>query len=340
MNKLSTAVKPQLPTKIEDLSKFVLVGREKLVAVRAEIRAIEKIGFAKEVRDQKNEEAQLLAGALLEAEARIGKILKLLPTAQGIRTDIKNTSSHRCEEVKPKQQIIKEMGFKKDQVSRFETLAENSDIIEQVKAEAIENDVLPTRREVLRQVKEKEREQRNQDLKSKATELPKNKFQVIYCDPPWQYSNSGFAMSAENKYPTMPLEEIKKINVKEITAENAVIFMWATNPILKDALNLMEGWGFEYKTNMVWIKTRHTAGFYVFGQHELLLIGVKGSMLPTGDKPKSIITGNNDEHSKKPGSVYETIELMYPKMKYIELFARNIPVDGWVKWGNEVGKYE
>ena len=81
-------------------------------------------------------------------------------------------------------------------------------------------------------------------------------------------------------------------------------------------------------------------GFYVYGKHELLLIGTKGAMVPLGEKPVSVITGENNIHSKKPEAVYEIIEAMYPGMKYIELFSRNTPREGWYKWGNEVGKYD
>ena len=84
-----------LPNTLEDLSKFVLVGREKLTAVRANIRAIDKLQLAEDVRAQKKEEAQMLAEALLDAEVRIGDLLKQIPKAQGKRTDIKATSVHR-----------------------------------------------------------------------------------------------------------------------------------------------------------------------------------------------------------------------------------------------------
>lgn len=84
-----------LPDKIEDLAKFVLVGREKLTSVRAEIRAIDKVQLAQEVREQKKEEAQMLAEALLDAEVKIGDLLKQIPKAQGKRTDIKTTSVQR-----------------------------------------------------------------------------------------------------------------------------------------------------------------------------------------------------------------------------------------------------
>lgn len=160
-----------LPDTIEDLAKFVLVGREKLTAVRANIRAIDKLQLAEDVREQKKEEAQMLAEALLDAEVRIGDLLKTIPTANGKRTDL--TFSHQCEEVgkarcnsqqyeeqkETKQQVIKRLGFNKDQVSRFETLSNHKDIVEQVKAEARENDDIPNRTTILQLVKQKTKEE-------------------------------------------------------------------------------------------------------------------------------------------------------------------------------------
>ena len=167
-------------------------------------------------------------------------------------------------------------------------------------------------------------------------------FDVFYADPPWQYENSGFDMSAENHYPTMPIQDLCNMPISSISADNAVCFMWVTNPLLEDGLRLLRAWGFEYKTNYVWIKKNHTAGFYVFGKHELLLIGVKGSMLPSGKQFKSILNENFDEfddsniiHSKKPHETYEMIELMYPERRFIELFARNRR-SGWEAFGNEI----
>lgn len=164
-------------------------------------------------------------------------------------------------------------------------------------------------------------------------QIPTGTFQVVYADPPWEYRNSGFAMSAAQQYPTMATEDICAMELPK-TSDDAVLFLWTTNPLLEDAFKVINAWGFEYKTNMVWVKDNHTAGFYVFGKHELLLIAVKGSMLPK-DKPKSVITGDNAKHSKKPEHVYETIEQMYPGCAYVELFARN-ERDGWSSWGNQL----
>ena len=177
---------------------------------------------------------------------------------------------------------------------------------------------------------------RNEKLKNNKCELPEGKYNVIYIDPPWEYSNSGFKMSAENQYPTMPVDKIKEIPIQNITSENAIIFCWVTNPLLQEGLEIIKHWGFKYKTNICWVKNNHTAGFYVYGKHELLLIGVKGNqMTPHGEKIKSVVYDENHIHSKKPEIFYKIIEEMFPNFKYIEIFARS-KREGWDSWGNEI----
>jgi N6-adenosine-specific RNA methylase IME4 len=128
-------------------------------------------------------------------------------------------------------------------------------------------------------------------------------------------------------------------SLKSPTADDAVLFLWATNPTLLDALKVMECWGFTYRTNMVWVKDKIGTGFYFRAQHELLLLGIKGKMpAPLEEnRPPSVIHAPVREHSRKPDEVYEIIEKMYPNRKYLELFAR--PEEkrkGWTYWGLEV----
>lgn len=334
-----TTQNTQLPATKDDLAKFVLIGRDRLAAVRAEMRAINRLGLAQEVREQKLGEAQQIAEVVLDAEVKLGELIAEMPTAQGARTDVEHSNN-----AVTKFEALKEIGLDKMQANRLETLAKHPEVVAQAKVEAREDDDIVSRSFVLEKIKAKEKEtkadERRDELQN-PTHLPDGVFQVVYCDPPWQYSNSGFNSSAEQHYPTMNMDELKAMPVKGMRAENAVMFMWATNPLLKEAIELMEAWGFEYKTNIAWVKDRQiNLGFYVYGKHELLLIGTNGSMLPIGEKPSSVMTGTNRIHSKKPESTYELIEGMYPQLKYIELFARNTPRKGWVKWGNEVGKYE
>lgn len=165
---------------------------------------------------------------------------------------------------------------------------------------------------------------------------PEGKYRVIYADPPWRYSNSGFAMSAENQYPTMETEEICKLPVEELALDNSVLFLWTTAPMLEDAFKVIKAWGFTYKSNFAWVKNKHTGGFYCYGQHELLLIATKGSMLPKKEGMRaSVVFAERREHSKKPEEFYDIIESMY-NGPYIELFARN-KRNGWEGWGAEYG---
>lgn len=165
MNNITTYAQ-QLPDTLEDLSKFVLVGREKLNSVRAEIRAIDKVHLAEEVRNQKRDEARMLSEALLDAEVQLGDLLKQIPRVNSNQHIKKVQTDTAVRLQKPKSTVIKELGFSEKQAQRFETLADNKDLVEQVKQEAIENDDIPTRSRVIdlaqqRKRKEVEEQEKN-----------------------------------------------------------------------------------------------------------------------------------------------------------------------------------
>jgi hypothetical protein len=154
----------QIPTTPEDLSAFVLVGREKLVSVRAEIRAIEKLDLAQEVRNQKREEAFMLSDALLDAEVRLGELLKQIPKAdKGNQYTGKMVSNTGVANQKSKNDTLTELGISKAQAGRLEALAENKDLVEHVKSEARENDELPTRSAVLNLARARTAQQKQQN---------------------------------------------------------------------------------------------------------------------------------------------------------------------------------
>ena len=153
MNEISV-VNTTLPANIEDLSKFVLVGREQLVAVRAAIRAIDKVGVAQEVRKQKLKEGQEIAEAVLDAEVRIGELMREVPKASHDRGN--QYTGGKCPSVgnsqPTKADVFESMGFTHSQVQRFETLAAHPEAVERAKAEARENDEIVTRSSVLEKV--------------------------------------------------------------------------------------------------------------------------------------------------------------------------------------------
>jgi hypothetical protein len=145
-----------LPDTISDLSKFILVGREKLTAVKAEIRAINKLKLAEDVHKQKQEEAVMLAEALLDAEVKMGELLKKVPKGSGGNRGNQHTGGKIDSGVDfgkndgtTKKEVIEDIGLNQKQAERLEILADNQDIVEQVKAEARENDDIPTRTRVL-----------------------------------------------------------------------------------------------------------------------------------------------------------------------------------------------
>ncbi len=174
-------------------------------------------------------------------------------------------------------------------------------------------------------------------LERKDTPLPGGLFDVIVADPPWPYRNSIWPWGpAELHYPSMSLEEICALKVP--AAPDSALFLWATNPCLREAFQVVDAWGFEYKTNVVWVKTnrrRPGAGFYVRGWHELLLVCTRGSFVPcqVGREPLgSVIEADVGEHSVKPQEAYSLIERIYPDAAYLELFARNRRPN-WTAWG-------
>jgi len=166
---------------------------------------------------------------------------------------------------------------------------------------------------------------------------PKENFDVVYADPPWRYDFSKSKSRAiESHYGTLPLDDI--CNLKISAKKDSVLFLWATAPKIREALQVMESWGFEYKTNMVWVKEKIGMGYHARGRHELLFIGIKGKgKLNTAiEKYESVILQPRGVHSKKPEIVYTIIEASYPNCSYLELFARNTR-EGWASWGDEIG---
>lgn len=166
--------------------------------------------------------------------------------------------------------------------------------------------------------------------------MSEEKFDVILADPPWRYEHPiSKSRAIENHYPTMSLDEIKEFRIP--AEDNAVLFLWCPVPILAKGIEVIDAWGFVYRTAMVWVKDRIGMGYYVRSRAELLLIAVKGKPqvpLPK-NRPDSIINAPRKKHSAKPVILYRIIEEMYPNARYIELFARNKRED-WAALGNEV----
>jgi len=169
--------------------------------------------------------------------------------------------------------------------------------------------------------------------------FPDKKYRIIYADPPWSYKNkrTGGSMKsgASSKYPTMSVDDICDLPVKDIAHENSVLFLWATVPLLPEALNVMAVWGFKYKTMLTWRKIMSLGmGFWFRGQTEHLLLGVRGKVKAFRIQKANFVQCKAGTHSTKPVEFRTLIELVDLKPR-IELFARK-KTRGWDVWGNEV----
>ena len=165
------------------------------------------------------------------------------------------------------------------------------------------------------------------------------RYPIIYADPPWQYDyTKDESRAVENQYPTMTLEEIKALPVADIAYEQCVLFLWATPPKVDEAMQVIDAWGFTYRTVAVWDKQKIGMGYYFRQQHELLLIATRGNPPAPApeNRPASVYSEPRGTHSSKPVYYYGMIEAMYPGLPKIELFAR-CRRDGWDAWGNEAG---
>jgi N6-adenosine-specific RNA methylase IME4 len=169
--------------------------------------------------------------------------------------------------------------------------------------------------------------------------LPAGKWRVFYADPPWDYGNERplYAGDQDDHYPPMATEDLCALGIAEMAMDDAVLFCWCTSAILHpDALQVLDAWGFEYKTTFIWDKIKHNMGHYNSVRHEILLVATRGSCTPDHRKLyDSVLSIERSEHSRKPAIFYEIIETLYPFGKRIELFSR-APREGWDAWGNEV----
>lgn len=185
------------------------------------------------------------------------------------------------------------------------------------------------------------------------------RFDLILADPPWRYDFAQARTSRiEAHYPTMALADICALDVPSICNPQAILFLWATAPKLREGLEVMAAWGFEYKTFDVWFKVqvdkhRHQLvlgdalrpagnqkkglGYYWRNRHEPLLCGTRGGFSPPSPSRRleSGFGAEVREHSRKPDIARQRIETMYPTASKIELFARE-EHRGWAHWGNEL----
>ena len=177
------------------------------------------------------------------------------------------------------------------------------------------------------------------------------KFSTVLADPPWQFQNRTGKIAPEHKrllrYPTLSLNEIRSLPVASVINEPAHLYLWVPNALLLEGIDVLQCWGFTYKTNLIWHKVRKDGGpdgrgvgFYFRNTTEIILFGVRGKnarTLEAGRSQVNIIRSRKQEHSRKPDELYEIIENC-SHGPFLELFARGTRKN-WAAWGNQAKNY-
>jgi N6-adenosine-specific RNA methylase IME4 len=213
--------------------------------------------------------------------------------------------------------------------------AKLAELPQKVQAKAVDD---PTKAAHI--AKKEAREGREAELAGKIAALPNRRYGVILADPEWRFETysreTGMDRAADNHYPTSDLEEIKGRDIPSIAADDCVLFLWATAPMIVQALDVMSAWGFRYASQFIWAKDRIGTGFWNRNKHEILLIGTRGSppAPAMGTQADSLVSAPIGRHSEKPAIFYEIIEAYFPTVPKIELNARRRR-PRWDAWGLE-----
>ena len=171
------------------------------------------------------------------------------------------------------------------------------------------------------------------------------KYRTIVADPPWAYDQSRIVTTSKKastrpeasaQYGTLSVEEICSLDVESIAADDAHLYLWTTNPLLPRAFEVVEAWGFTYRTLLTWRK-RGTMGmgYYFRGETEHVLFATRGKLpIPPADRKRNWFEADRAGHSVKPDVFLDMVESVSPEPR-LEMFARRARLIGWDYWGDQ-----
>ena len=249
---------------------------------------------------------------------------------QGSRADLGSPTSATEGQGEARDKIARYLGVGRTTIERAEAVVEAAEedpeefghLVEQMDRSGKVAGAF-RRLEVLRQAR---------DLDAAQPELPTGPFQVIVADPPWRY-DSGNSLP----YPTMDIEEIKSMPIAGIADPNAILWLWTTNAHLRVAFEVVESWGFEYRTLLTWCKDRMGTGEWLRGQTEHCLLATRGKPIFLNGAHTTVLNAARREHSQKPEEFYVLVSETCPGCK-VELFSRQSR-KGWQAFGNDIGRF-
>ena len=165
-------------------------------------------------------------------------------------------------------------------------------------------------------------------------ELKGQRFGCLYIDPPWPYENQSSRGATSNHYSAMSLRAVADLPIPDLAAAKSHLHLWTTNAFLGDGIQLIEHWGFSFKSMLIWIKPQIGMGNYWRVSHETLLLGVRGKLTFASNEHRSWISVDRKRHSEKPDQIRDLVQTVSPG-PYLELFGRK-PCPGWTVWGNQL----
>jgi len=279
----------------------------------------------------------------MRAERRLGQLIQAQKETVGLNTGAKGIGTAegvRCRKGTAPPTLA-EAGIDKKLSSRAQRMAAIADAeFEGMVGQWKERKQRENERITVDLLRAGERHRRDEELRNAAAPWPVGRYGLIYADPAWKYSGpapGGDNRLVENHYPCMPLDEICALPVSDLAAENCVLFLWSTSPMLSNAMDVIRAWGFDYRTSLVWVKDKIGLGYYFRQRHEHLLLARRGNVRTPEPSTRrdSVLEAPRLAHSAKPHIVYEIIENMYPRLPKLELFARHRR-EGWDAWGNQI----
>jgi N6-adenosine-specific RNA methylase IME4 len=271
---------------------------------------------------------------LIAAKAKENQIQAGKQYGENHPQELLQNSAEPLVPIDTRSELAKAAGVSHDTIMKVEKIKQ--DATPEIK-EKVKSGELSINQAYKKTTAKEKKEKRMATIKEKALETT-TKYPIVYADPPWKYDYAEAGnREVENQYPTMDVDSICNLPVQEITTNDAVLYLWATAPKIREALRVIAAWGFEYKTHAIWDKEKIGMGYWFRGQHELLMVGTKGSFPPpdADKRVSSVIRDARTDHSKKPDIVYTIIESAYPELPKIELFSRKAR-EKWDSWGNQV----
>ncbi len=279
----------------------------------------------------------------IRAERRAGELLQETDKNRGGRP----TKTHHAM-LQVSGPTLIELGVTRMQSSRWQTIANIPERIfeqhvKETRARAKTGDARAelTTVGVLKLAKRQQRRQQQKKYGSKQykvmplSALPTNHYGTIYADPPWPYANQASRAAAVNHYPSMSIDDICGLPVSGRVKAQAHLWLWATNSFLREAFDVIDAWGFEYKSVMVWVKPQMGLGNYLRVSHGFLLLASRGNLAGRATDQRSWIEHDRLKHSQKPEVFRQIVEEISVGPR-LEMFARRATADGWDSWGNGI----